>query len=82
MSSSEEGEDDNSCNIVLDNGSQTCRAGLAGCDAPDVMVTTALSRDHVGGEWRVGEELGEHVNQPIKRGVVEDWEAMEKVGVI
>jgi actin beta/gamma 1 len=77
---------------VIDNGSGTCKAGLAGDDAPRSVFSTVVGRPRVPGimvgldqkEVYVGSDAQEKRNvlkiqQPIVGGVVQNWDDMEKV---
>ncbi|KAF1333602.1 Actin-like protein, partial [Globisporangium splendens] len=73
--------------IVLDNGSGVLKAGLSGEDTPRTMLpacTGKLKTDlRGGGATFVGAECQQFceylgVVHPISRGVVEDWDALER----
>jgi actin-related protein len=78
--------------IVIDNGSQTIKAGYSGEDAPRSVFPSMLGQiadreAYRGQEIKdcyVGSEAQEHremlaLSYPIQRGVVTDWDAMEKL---
>ena len=79
--------------VVIDNGSFTCKAGFAGQDTPSVefrsivgvprpstpaFLGTALKDYYVGSE---AQKLRGILNlkYPIERGIVTNWDDMEKV---
>jgi actin-related protein len=73
--------------IVIDNGSGTCRAGLAGEDQPSSVFRSVVgvpTVSIVNKRTYVGEKAVERrrmlkLNNPIERGVITSWEDMEKV---
>ena len=78
--------------VVIDNGSGVVKAGLAGDDAPRSVFSTIVGRPRVPGimvgldqnEVYVGSDAVEKRNvlglrRPITRGIVTDWDDMEKV---
>ena len=54
--------------IVIDNGSYTCKFGLAGGDSPGDTLRIQQS----------GED-GLNLGCPFEKGLITDWAAMEKV---
>ena len=78
--------------FVIDNGSYFCRAGFSGDDAPKECLPTivnTLVQHH--SELRVSTNCmvcteapcGKiDLKYPIKRGLVTDWDSMEKVGLV
>jgi actin len=77
---------------VIDNGSGVCKAGLARDDTPRAVFSSVVGRPKVQGimvgldqnEVYVGEKAmqkrGElRFGHPIKHGIVENWDEMEKV---
>ncbi|KAK6967287.1 actin-85C-like isoform X2 [Biomphalaria glabrata] len=73
--------------IVIDNGSSTCRAGLAGEDIPSCIFSSLVGkRKNLLGEdeFFVGGALQENrelmaLTYPIENGIVVNWEDMMKV---
>jgi len=78
--------------IVVDNGSRTCKAGLAGEDAPCVFfpsiagnphrhdATTGISDNYcyIEDDATAKRRILEF-RYPIKDGIVTNWDDMEKV---
>ncbi|XP_021373905.1 actin, cytoplasmic 2-like isoform X1 [Mizuhopecten yessoensis] len=89
MWSSDEEED---C-VVLDNGSHRIKAGFAGHDTPRIDFRTVIGTplyqgQTIGGKpqkkYFVGDQVIENIDvldirRPIERGIVTDWDAMERV---
>ena len=85
--------DDDAGALVIDNGSSYCKAGFGGEDAPRAVFATVVGRprsqDAVMGQgryWCVGNEaqykrdkLPLNCNYPIERGVITNWDDMEKI---
>jgi actin-related protein len=77
--------------LVIDNGSDMCKAGLAGDDAPFAIIPSVVGRPRLytyivspPEEYFVGDEakLRKGVLKlyyPIERGIVTNWEEMEKI---
>ena len=79
--------------LVIDNGSGMCKAGFAGDDAPRAVFPSIVKRPrHKGVMVGMGQKdayVGDEVSQcrrgvliprcPIERGVVTNWDDMEKV---
>ncbi|KAK0047725.1 actin-85C-like isoform X1 [Biomphalaria pfeifferi] len=73
--------------IVIDNGSSTCRAGLAGEDIPSCIFSSLVGKRknllgedefYVGGALQENRELMA-LTFPIENGIVVNWEDMMKV---
>ena len=73
--------------IVIDNGTKCCKAGFSGDDNPRAILPSAVGVPRqsrgAGGE-RVGDEPLKRrdlfdVKFPIQRGIIQDWENMEKI---
>ena len=77
---------------MIDNGSDTCKAGLAGDDAPRAVLPSIVGRPKVRsimvGESVVDRYVCEKAQDrrdsltlvyPIERGVVTDWDLMESI---
>jgi actin-related protein len=77
--------------LVVDNGSRTCRAGFAGDDTPRVVFPSIVGRlrhkgvmvagmkDAYVGQEAVSKRGMLTLQHPIKRGIVTNWEDMERV---
>ena len=78
--------------VVIDNGSGTIKAGLAGEDAPKVDFPTIVGKTKVSGisialdqkDTFVGEEAYAKrgildISYPIQNGLMVDWDGMEKI---
>ena len=88
-------DDDDTVALVVDNGSGVCKAGFAGDDAPRVVFSSVIGRPHyqeamvgVGGQkdFYVGSLAQEKrsvlsLGYPIERGIITNWDDMEKVGI-
>lgn len=79
-------------NVIIDNGTGYCKAGFSGEEGPravfPAIVGTPKSASAMVGaeqkEFYVGKNADEkrgvlNLKYPIEHGVVEDWDAMEKV---
>eukprot|EP00388_Colpodella_angusta_P001073 GDKJ01003598.1.p1 GENE.GDKJ01003598.1~~GDKJ01003598.1.p1 ORF type:complete len:420 (+),score=100.30 GDKJ01003598.1:24-1283(+) len=78
--------------VVIDNGSGVCKAGFAGDDAPRSVFPTVVGRPKMPGimvgmdqkdSYVGGEAISKRgvlkLNHPIERGLVTNWDDMEKV---
>jgi actin-related protein len=79
--------------VVIDNGSDTCKAGLAGDDSPSAVFPSIVGRPRdsgvVGGgkgqkEVYVGDEAqakGDtlRLRYPIEHGIITNWDDMERL---
>jgi len=76
--------------LVVDNGSDTCKAGFAGDDVPRTVFPSTVgirriiglkdSYDYVGEEALSLSKRGVlTMKHPIERGIITNWDAMEKV---
>ena len=74
--------------LVVDAGSGACKAGFAGDDAPRYIFRSVVGRElgegqegagstFVGDEAQVNRSLV--LNCPIQRGIVTNWDDMEKI---
>ena len=86
-------DDDDIVALVVDNGSGVCKAGFAGDDAPRVVISSVVGRPRyqeamvgVGGQkdFYIGSAAQQKrsiltLNYPIERGIITNWEDMEKV---
>ena len=85
------GHNDITSVVVCDNGSSTCKAGFAGEDLPSVIIQTQVGRpNHNGahidssrstfvGDIAARNKTNLKFTQPIKNGVIVDWDDMEDV---
>jgi actin len=71
--------------IVIDNGSAMMKAGFAGEDAPRAVFPTIVGRpkkvEFIGDEALYKRDVSSimDLNYPIRAGIVESWDDMEKV---
>eukprot|EP00644_Phytophthora_capsici_P015384 jgi/Phyca11/17044/fgenesh1_pg.PHYCAscaffold_24_\ len=74
--------------LVVDNGSGMCKAGFAGDDAPRAAFPSIVGRVKQGvmepKDTYVGDEAQSKrdvltLNYPIERGIVTNWDGMEKI---
>jgi len=73
--------------VVLDSGSSCIKVGYAGEDLPRSVFPSVVGHPVVGSEgfrkpappFSIDGESGFNESQPIIRGVVEDWDKLEKV---
>nr|XP_022336668.1 actin-3-like isoform X1 [Crassostrea virginica] len=78
--------------VVIDNGSGTCQAGLAGEDAPVFVFPMVIGKPRQQSSLPIGRKGGDFVGDsallrrkvlslcyPIEKGIVTDWDAMETI---
>ena len=78
--------------LVIDNGTGTIKAGIAGDDAPRSVFKTIVGKPKMPGimvgldqkDVYIGDEAKEKkgvlkLDCPIERGIIKDWDDMEKV---
>ncbi|KAJ2774705.1 actin [Coemansia nantahalensis] len=74
--------------IVIDAGSGMCKAGFAGDDAPRAAFPTVIGRPRSPGTSEKDSYVGDealskrsilNLSYPIQRGIVTDWNDMEKI---
>ena len=85
--------DDDVAALVVDNGSGMCKAGFAGEDTPRAVFPSIVGRPRLQGntvaglgirDTCVGDEAQKNrrtltIKQPIERGIVTNWDDMQKV---
>ena len=80
--------DDDKAAIVVDNGSGMCKAGFAGYNAPLVDFPSIIGRPRAEIKIRTDFYIGSEAQTkrailnfkyPIERGIVTNWDDMEKV---
>ena len=84
--------DDDVAALILDNGSGMCKAGFAGDDAPRAVFPSIVGHpSRVALQGRplsncpyIGDDAKQargflKLNYPIERGIITNWEDMEKV---
>ena len=54
--------------VVIDNGSDSCRVGIAGDDSPTATIPSVIQ---IPGSHKL--------HYPVENGIVSDWGAMEKI---
>lgn len=73
--------------IVIDNGTKDCKIGFCGDDNPRAILPSAVgvprNQQNGAGETIGGESLKRRdlfdVKFPVQRGIIQDWENMEKI---
>ena len=78
--------------IVIDNGTGLTKSGFSGDDAPRSIFPTIVGKPKMPGilvgldqkDVYIGEEVKEKkgvvkLDYPIERGIIKDWEGMEKI---
>ena len=87
--------DDSTVALVVDNGSGMCKAGFAGDDAPRVAFSSVIGRPRshratLGTGMRQNYYVGSLAQErrsiltlkcPIERGIITNWDDMEKVAI-
>ena len=83
--------DDEGAAVVIDNGSYRCKVGFAGDDSPRSVFPSVVGWPRQQGvvmgkdqNWHVGDEARTRsdwltLKHPIERGVVTNWDDMEKI---
>lgn len=85
-------QDDGITSIIIDNGSGYIKAGIAGDDAPKSCFPTLIGRPKQPGmmvgmdqkDIYIGHEVSSKegvlsMSSPIRNGIIENWEDMEKL---
>ena len=78
--------------VVIDNGSDMCKAGFAGDDAPRIVLPSIVGRPRHGDfivgicekDYYVGDEVQSKrglltLKYPVEHGFVTNWDDMEKI---
>lgn len=78
--------------IVIDNGSGTCKVGLAGEVNPNIILPTLIGKPRFSGSMMGSEQKDYYtgndairmkgivtLTQPIKHGTIHNWEDMERI---
>uniref|UniRef100_UPI00358FDA19 actin-5-like n=1 Tax=Myxine glutinosa TaxID=7769 RepID=UPI00358FDA19 len=63
--------------IVIDNGSRQCKAGMAGMKRPSVRIHLPLKVETSRNNDLVQRPRNVHLVNPVVRGLVCDWDALE-----
>ena len=76
--------DDDECALVLDNGSDSLKAGFAGEEEPRTVFPSVVGQGVTVKDSFVGDEAHMRrdilsLRHPITRGIITDWDDMEKV---
>jgi actin-related protein len=74
-------QDQEDAHVVIDNGSDTIKAGFGGDTSPKAVFTCRNPKVNQNESW-VGEgllKLEIPTNYPIQRGIVTNWDTMEHV---
>ena len=84
--------DDDVAAVIIDNGSDTCKAGFAGDDAPRVMIPSVVGRLRHQSSTVQTEQPNTYVGNvaklkraslilryPIEHGIITNWDDMEKL---
>ncbi|KAJ5067150.1 actin-10-related [Anaeramoeba ignava] len=85
-------DDDEILAIVIDNGSDTIKAGFSGDDKPRSIISTIIGKTRNSGEkleklekeYYIGEEAKTkreilQLKYPIEHGIITNWDEMEKI---
>lgn len=78
--------------VVIDNGSDTIKAGFSGEKSPRVIFPSIISRSKTAGAFArretnveyIGDKTSQNrviynISSPIEHGIVMDWDDMEKI---
>lgn len=70
--------------IVIDNGSSLMKVGIAGDDTPSAIFPNMIGFEPGQEDPYFGEEAQEQqdnldIIQPIRHGIINDWDAMERI---
>ncbi|GAB1610173.1 actin-2 [Argonauta hians] len=80
--------DDSQCNIVIDNGSDSCKAGFSHEETPRTTLPSvvgyttdqnAVDTDHYIGREAQSKRDILNLKYPIERGIITNWDDMEKI---
>ena len=86
-------DNDDAIALVVDNGSGMCKAGFTGEDAPRSVFSSVVGRPRYYQEALVGVKdfyVGDSAQEkhslltlkyPIERGIITNWDDMEKVPI-
>jgi len=72
--------------IIIDNGSNTCKAGISGDESPKCIFSSIINHRRLSNkkDFFIGNELQSArdiftLKNPIVRGIVTNWDEMEKI---
>jgi len=69
--------------IIIDNGSDTCKAGYSGDVFPSINIPMVVGRSKVGESYVGFDALSKRnildLNYPIEKGIITHWDNVEKV---
>lgn len=74
--------------LVVDNGTDFCKAGFAGDDAPRAVLPSIVGTPSVrleyqsGGHRAIERRSMLRLRYPIQRGIITDWNCMEEVSIL
>ncbi|KAF9112566.1 actin [Mortierella sp. AM989] len=75
-------DEDQIAALVIDSASGTCKAGFSGDDVPRAVFPSIVGSQDLNGCCYVGKvnlDMDLNIEYPSERGIITDWDAMEKV---